>query len=62
LQVALLLSRGLTTRVAAGQLFLSPKTVEYHLRHVYQKLGIGSRSELAALFQSGASVDRLAQG
>ncbi len=52
LQVALLLSRGLTTRVAAGQLFLSPKTVEYHLRHVYQKLGISSRTELAAIFQS----------
>ena len=56
LQVALLLSGGLTTRVAAGQLFLSPKTVEYHLRHVYQKLGIGSRSELAAIFQGGSSV------
>jgi DNA-binding CsgD family transcriptional regulator len=56
LQVALLLSRGLTTRVAAGQLFLSPKTVEYHLRHVYQKLGIGSRTELAALFAGAPSV------
>ncbi len=51
LQVALLLARGLTTRTAAGQLFLSPKTVEYHLRHVYQKLGIGSRAELSAAFQ-----------
>ena len=47
-QVALLLSQGLTTRAAAGQLFLSPKTIEYHLRHVYQKLGIHSRAELAA--------------
>jgi len=56
LQVALLLSRGLTTRVAAGQLFLSPKTVEYHLRHVYQKLGIRSRTELAALFKDTPSV------
>lgn len=56
LQVALLLSRGLTTRVAAGQLFLSPKTVEYHLRHVYQKLGVGSRTELATIFESGSSV------
>jgi DNA-binding CsgD family transcriptional regulator len=56
LQVALLLSGGLTTRVAAGQLFLSPKTVEYHLRHVYQKLGIRSRTELAATFQGASRV------
>ncbi len=48
LQVALLLSKGHTTRAAAAQLFLSPKTVEYHLRHVYQKLGIRSRAELSA--------------
>jgi DNA-binding CsgD family transcriptional regulator len=56
LQVALLLSGGLTTRVAAGQLFLSPKTVEYHLRHVYQKLGIRSRTELATIFQGASPV------
>jgi DNA-binding CsgD family transcriptional regulator len=29
-------------------LFLSPKTIEYHLRSVYRKLDIGSRSELKA--------------
>ena len=47
LQIALLLADGHTTREAAAALFLSPKTVEYHLRHVYTKLGIGSRRELA---------------
>jgi DNA-binding CsgD family transcriptional regulator len=36
------------TREAAAAVFLSPKTVEYHLRHVYRKLGISSREELAA--------------
>ena len=62
LQVALLLSRGLTTRVAAGQLFLSPKTVEYHLRHVYQKLGVRSRPELAAIFQKRTERYRSREG
>jgi DNA-binding CsgD family transcriptional regulator len=47
LQIGLLLASGKTTRETAAALFLSPKTVEYHLRHVYQKLGIHSRDELA---------------
>ncbi|HTP23158.1 MAG TPA: AAA family ATPase [Solirubrobacteraceae bacterium] len=47
LQIALLLAGGRTTREAAATLFLSPKTIEYHLRHVYQKLDIHSRDELA---------------
>ncbi len=47
LQIALLLTGGKTTREAAAALFLSPKTVEYHLRHVYEKLGLHSREELA---------------
>ena len=47
LQVSLLLAEGRTTRETAAALFLSPKTVEYHLRKVYLKLGIHSRQELA---------------
>ena len=46
LQVALTLADGTTTREAAARLYLSPKTVEYHLRHVYDKLEIRSREEL----------------
>jgi ATP/maltotriose-dependent transcriptional regulator MalT len=46
LQIGLALAGGKTTREAAAALFLSPKTIEYHLRHVYQKLGIHSRDEL----------------
>ncbi|MBZ5739491.1 helix-turn-helix transcriptional regulator [Nocardioides mangrovi] len=53
LQIALLLAEGQTTRQAAAALFLSPKTVEYHLRHVYTKLGIGSRAELAERMAGG---------
>lgn len=52
LQVCLLLTEGRTTREAAAALFLSPKTVEYHLRKVYLKLGIHSRSELATIIRS----------
>jgi DNA-binding CsgD family transcriptional regulator len=47
LQIALLLADGRTTREAAAAMFLSPKTIEYHLRNVYRKLEIRSRSELA---------------
>jgi DNA-binding CsgD family transcriptional regulator len=48
LQIALSLAEGRTTRETAAALFLSPKTIEYHLRSVYRKLSIGSRSELKA--------------
>jgi DNA-binding CsgD family transcriptional regulator len=46
LQIARLLAGGKTTRETAATIFVSPKTVEYHLRHVYGKLGIHSREEL----------------
>ncbi len=45
-QIAQLLAEGRTTREAAAALFISPKTVEYHLRHVYMKLGINTRAAL----------------
>jgi DNA-binding CsgD family transcriptional regulator/tetratricopeptide (TPR) repeat protein len=51
LQIALHLAGGRTTRETAAALFLSPKTVEYHLRHVYTKLGIDSRPQLVARMQ-----------
>jgi len=60
LQIAMLLASGRTTREAAATLFLSPKTIEYHLRHVYQKLDVHSRDELAlslaALLAGGGQV------
>ena len=45
-RVAELALRGLTNRQIAQELFLTTKTVETHLGHVYGKLGIRGRSEL----------------
>jgi DNA-binding CsgD family transcriptional regulator len=50
-QIAQLLAQGRTTREAAAALFISPKTVEYHLRHVYLKLDIRSRAALTEMFR-----------
>ena len=47
LHIAQLLADGRTTREAAAAVFLSPKTVEYHLRSVYRKLGVNDREALA---------------
>jgi DNA-binding CsgD family transcriptional regulator len=58
LQVSLLLVEGRTTREAAAALFLSPKTIEYHLRKVYTKLGIGSRADLADVLSAQPGARR----
>ena len=47
LAVARLVAEGLTNKEVADQLFVSPHTVNSHLRHVFSKLGITSRVELA---------------
>jgi len=48
LQVAAIVAGGASNREAAAALFLSPKTVEFHLSHIYRKVNVRSRSELAA--------------
>ena len=48
LRVARAAASGATTREIAAELFLSPKTVEFHLGQTYRKLGIRTRAALAA--------------
>jgi DNA-binding CsgD family transcriptional regulator len=51
-EVADLVAGGATNREVAAALFLSPRTVEHHLRQVYRKLGVRSRTELAASYRA----------
>ncbi|MBO2453000.1 AAA family ATPase [Actinomadura barringtoniae] len=53
LRIARLVAEGVSNREVAARLFLSPRTVEYHLYKVYPKLGVSSRTELSRLV-SGA--------
>ena len=60
LRVARAVAEGKSNRQVAGELFISPRTVEVHLSRVYRKLGITSRVQLARLraVDPGALVDR----
>ncbi len=53
-QVAEAAAEGLTNAAIARRMYLSPKTVELHLTHVYRKLAISGRSELIDLRESAS--------
>ena len=53
LQIAVAVAEGGSNREVAAELFLTPKTVEFHLTRVYRKLGVRSRTELVRLLSRG---------
>ena len=56
--VARLVALGMGNRQVASELFVSIKTVQFHLTHIYAKLGISTRAELAAQFRDTDTTDR----
>ncbi|GAB3297835.1 helix-turn-helix transcriptional regulator [Parasphingorhabdus pacifica] len=57
--VAALVAAGKSNKQAAVELFISVKTIQFHLTRIYSKLGISSRSELAARFRDEPFDDKL---
>jgi DNA-binding CsgD family transcriptional regulator len=62
LQIALHVTEGKTNKEVAAALFLSTKTIEFHLTRVYRKLELHSRGELIRMFTSAAVSEHMAVG
>jgi DNA-binding CsgD family transcriptional regulator len=55
-QIAHLVMEGATNTEVGARLFISPRTVEYHLRHMFQKVGVPSRTKLVAALRAPDGV------
>jgi DNA-binding CsgD family transcriptional regulator len=58
LQIARLVAEGLSNREVAAHLFLSPRTIDFHLRNIFRKLGISSRMQLVQFDLGGSDTSR----
>lgn len=54
--MAELVAGGCSTAAAADRLFVTPATVKTHLAHIYRKLDIANRAELASTFAANAGA------
>jgi DNA-binding CsgD family transcriptional regulator len=59
--VAGIIAEGATNRQAAARLFVSPHTIDFHLRQIFRKLGIASRVQLTRLVIQHAAADPRSQ-
>lgn len=56
LEVAALVAEGLTNRAIADRMFISERTVEGHLEHIREKLGVSNRAQVASWFAAGSGA------
>ena len=57
-RIVTLITQGQTNRQVATAMFISENTVQTHIRHIFQKLGVRSRTELAAHFLTAGQAPR----
>jgi DNA-binding CsgD family transcriptional regulator len=56
MQIATMVAEGATNKSVANSLFLSPKTIEFHLGHIYRKLAVSNRTQLARSLPISSAV------